>query len=711
MPRALPLLLALLVPLLAQGQDVPSPHSDAALVTDAAALRPGEPFDVALRLTMDPGWHSYWRNPGDSGLPTEIAWTLPPGFEADPVRWPYPERIEVTPFVSYGYSDEVLLPVRITPPAELSAGEVTLEGKATWLICADVCLPAEGEVRLTLPVGEGSAADAGAAVAMEAARARLPLESRDWSVRAEAEAEGYHLHVAPPPGWSGGLDGAYFFADTAAVVQHAAPQRVERKDEGYLLYVPRSEYARAPAARLSGVLVAPEGATFADGRRALAVDVPVVQTASAAATSEASASLGFGLTLLLAFLGGLLLNLMPCVFPILSIKILGFARGRADEPATIRRHGLVFGLGVLVSFAVLAGLLLALREAGEEVGWGFQLQNPWIVAALALLMFGIGLNLAGVYEFGLRLASAGGRLDRHEGLGGAFLSGVLATVVATPCAAPFMGAALGAALTRPTPLAVLVFLTLGLGMALPYVLLSLFPGWLGRLPRPGAWMETLRQALAFPMFLTAVWLVWVFGVQTGLNGAALLLVAFTLVGLAAWLVGRWGTHVVTRRQRVVTRATAALAVLLAVAAVGGAIRQEPAAPSVGEVESGLWAPYEPAVVARLVADGQPVFVDFTAAWCLSCQANKAVALSTGAVERAFDEKGVARFRADWTNRDPVITAALEAFGRSGVPLYVLYPGGGAAPRVLPEILTPGLVLDALDDLPTAVAAGSGSPPS
>src|SRR5690606_14362489 len=397
-----------------------------------------------------------------------------------------------------------------------------------------------------------------------ATRARLPLESPDWSARAEVEGGGYALHVSPPAGWEGTLDGAYFFADTAAVVQHAAPQRVERRDEGYLIYVPRSEYATAPPPRLSGVLVAPEGAAFADGRRALAVDAPVVQAAQATAAAEAGTTLGFGLTLVLAFLGGLLLNLMPCVFPILSIKILGFARGRADEPGVIRRHGFVFGAGVLVSFAVLAGLLLVLRAAGEEIGWGFQLQNPWIVAGLALLMFGIGLNLAGVFEMGMRLASAGGRLDRAEGLGGAFLSRVLATVVATPCAAPFMGAALGAALTQPVPLAVLVFLTLGLGMAAPYVLLSLFPGWLEKLPRPGAWMETLKQVLAFPMFLTAVWLVWVFGQQTGLNGAALLLVAFTLLGLAAWLIGRWGAHVSTRRQRLVTRVVAAAAVVLAV---------------------------------------------------------------------------------------------------------------------------------------------------
>ncbi|MDX1418609.1 MAG: protein-disulfide reductase DsbD family protein [Rubricoccaceae bacterium] len=708
MHRALPLLL-LLAPALVAAQDDPSPHSDADLVSDAPAVRPGEAFEVALRLTMDPGWHSYWQNPGDSGLPTRIDWALPPGFEAGPIQWPYPERIEVLPFVSYGYSDEVLLPVRITPPASLDAPEVTLAGTASWLICEDVCLPAEGDVALTLPVGDGGAVAPEETAAMAAARDRLPLASAAWTARAEPADGGYALHVTPPAGWSGSLEDAYFFAETEAVVQHAAPQPTKRQDEGFLIFLPASEYATGPAERLTGVLVAPEGSDIAAGRRALALDVPVVGAETAAAAAPSRAGIGLGLTLLLAFLGGLLLNLMPCVFPVLSIKILGFAQGRSDEPATIRRHGLVFGLGVLASFAVLAGLLLGFRAAGEEIGWGFQLQNPWIVAGLALLLFGIGLNLAGVFEFGLRLASAGGRLDRGDGLGGAFFSGVLATVVATPCVAPFMGAALGAALTQPAPLAVLVFLTLGLGMALPYVLLSLFPGWLQRLPRPGPWMETLKQVLAFPMFLTAVWLVWVFGQQTGLNGVALLLVAFTAVALAAWLVGRWDAHGSTRRQRVVSRTAAALALAGAMLAVGAGVGQQAAAaPTAG---SGDWAPFDPAAVERLVADGRPVFVDFTAAWCLSCQANKAVALSTDAVDAAFERKGVARFRADWTNRDPVITAALERFGRSGVPLYVLYPGGGGAPRILPEILTPGLVLDALDtvDGPVAVEGADALP--
>jgi thiol:disulfide interchange protein/DsbC/DsbD-like thiol-disulfide interchange protein len=715
----LPLLLALAAACPAGAQPAapdgapgdPSPHSAAELVAPAASIRPGQPFEVALRLTTDPGWHVYWTNPGDSGMPPSLAWQSPPGFTPGALRFPFPERILLPPLASYGYEGEVFFPIAVQAPAAPAMGEVTLRAKAEWLVCADVCLPAEQDVALTLPVGAGAPAPHPAwGARIDAARDRLPAEMPGWSAAAARAGGGYALTLTPPPGWAGEPAGAYFFADTGGVVQHAAEQAVERTADGFRLAIPESEFASAPVARLTGVLVAPEGTGWdGAGRRALAVDVPVEGVTAAGAASTigppppANEVSSVWVALLFAFGGGLILNLMPCVFPLLSIKILGFAQGREGRGGDLRLHGLLFGAGVLVSFWAVAGLLLVLRAAGQGVAWGYLLQLPGFVAGLALLMFVLALNLGGLFEVGLGLAGFGGRLDRKTGLGGAFLSGVLATVVATPCTAPFMGAALGFAMVRPPAVALLVFTALGVGMALPYVLLSTFPRWLERLPRPGAWMQTLKQALAFPLFATTVWLVWVFGGQTGMNGAALLLFALLLVALAGWLVGRWDRLRISRGQHVLTRALAAVAAGLAVYIVvlGSAMAPSAAAagaPAGAAGSAAGWRPFEPAAVEALVAEGRPVFVDFTADWCLSCQANKLVALHTDAVEEAFRARGVATFRADWTSRDPVITEALARFGRAGVPVYALYPGGGSAPVLLPELLTPAIVLDALDQV-------------
>ncbi len=678
-----------------------SPHSDAQLVGELLSVQPGEPFEVGLSMTMEPNWHSYWINPGDAGMPTEVQWRLPEGIEVGPIQWPFPERIDQPPLASYGYSDDVLLPMQVRLPAEFSEPSVTLEGKAVWLICADICLPAEQEVSLTIPVNSAHPElNPEWSAVFEATRNAYPHGIEGWEAKAIATDTGFRLELINTRGGFVDVSEAFFFADRKAVLHHAEDQEFIEVRDGHTVELVSSEFATETPSRLTGALVLPEGQTWDGTHRAMAVDVPVESVAYGSGAAS-TASISFFAALLFAFIGGLILNLMPCVFPILSIKILGFAQGRDHSRAVLRNHGLMFGLGVIVSFLLLAGVLLALRAGGQQLGWGFQLQSPWLIGGLALLMFALGLMLIGVFQIGFGLASATGKLDTKQGLGGAFWSGVLATVVATPCTAPFMGTALGWALGQPAASALLVFTLLGLGMATPYVLLSLFPQWIQRLPKPGQWMESLKQALAFPLFATTVWLVWVFGHQTGINGAAYLLLALTFFGMGAWILGRWGLPTNSPRQRGTARAAVVVALILAIISTGVGVGQTAQARTTPSADS-EWRNFDPAEIDRLVAAGQPVFVDFTAAWCLSCQANKAVALNASSVRDAFHDKGVVRFRADWTQRDPVITSALEGFGRSGVPLYVLYPPNGE-PILLPEILRPGIVTDALSQLPTAVA--------
>ena len=724
-------LLALAMPATAQTEcpdDDDSPCSNATLVADVDAAEPGTAFDVALHIEIEPQWHVYWENPGDSGLPVQIEWDVPEGVRIEPLRNPFPERIDIAGLTSYAFEDEASLLARVAVPDDFAADELVLSGQATWLICADICLQAEQPVSLTVPIGTPTATRQ-----LDAARALLPVQAEGWAASASPTDGGVTLHLFPPRDWGGSLEGAQFFPAEEGVLDHAAPQQFEDSRGVWTVELAVSPIADSSLSRIRGVLVASEGQALVGDARAIEIDAVVSEPMPL--QSPRALSLGLGTALLLALGGGLLLNLMPCVFPILSIKILGFAEGK--DNATLRRNGLAFGAGVLVSFWALAGLLLALRAAGAGLGWGFQLQSPAIVAALAALMVVIGLNLLGVFEVGNGLAAAGAKADQKSGLGGAFLSGVLATIVATPCTAPFMGAALGYAIAAPVASSILVFTALGIGMALPYVLLSFFPAWTERLPRPGPWMVTLRQALAFPLFATAVWLLWVFGLQVGINGVALLLMALVFVALAAWLIGRWPAHSASSKVRAVTRGLAVLsllgAVALAVPAVrGGAgtgvvlngqphvlqgdgpfaigssdeVLREYGAPGIAFQAESAWMPFSSASVDQMVASGQPVFIDFTAAWCLSCQVNKTTTLHTDAVDEAFERAGVTRVRADWTNRNPDITAALDRFGRSGVPFYVLYPGGGADPVFLPEVLTPQIVVDALASLPAASPTAS-----
>ena len=706
------LLLWMLVPALthpaaAQSDNDPSPHSEATLVSEAATIAPGEPFTVAMRLQMDDGWHSYWKNSGDSGMATSIDWNLPDGFTAGPIQWPHPERKQEGPLVTYGYTGEVLLMTQITPPNDLPAGtDVTLAAQGNWLICADICLPAEESVETTVAVGSAASPNASQADAFARARAQQPRAADGVSVQAYRSDGSFVLEVEGPnlP------TDLTFIPGEKRTISNTAPQPVMQDGTTRYVALQASEYADGAPDVLRGVLLGPDGfAWSSDGTAhpALAVEAPLegeftgdLDALAAAGSAGGGGPLSLWSALAFAFVGGLLLNLMPCVFPVISLKILGFAKKAGEQPRIMRRHGGLFAAGVLVSFWVLAGLLLALRAAGESIGWGFQLQSPGFIAMMALLFVGIGLNLSGLFELGMGMTTVGNSVQQKaSGYGESFLTGVLATIVATPCTAPFMGAALGVALTMSPLASMSIFTALGAGMAAPYMVLSSVPALLRRLPKPGPWMETVKQLLAFPMFATALWLVWVFGQQVSIDGVAMLLGAFLLLALAGWVLGRWPAMQVEGRAWVASRAVVTTVVAGALAlALLGAGTQTAASDAAGAAEAN-WQSFSTAQVDALRTEGTPVFIDFTAAWCLTCQVNKRTTLSTEAVQQAFADKSVTLVRADWTSRDSEITEALASFNRSGVPLYVLYPGDGGEPVVLPEVLTPQIVLDALDGLP------------
>lgn len=664
--------LAILLLVAGSAQPVKKAHVASELISDQSVVAPGSTFWVGLRLEMEPEWHTYWENPGDGGLATKIEWTLPEGVTAGPIQWPAPERVELAGLVSYGYSHEVILLTQLQTAPDLKSGPLTLKANITYLACKEECIPGQADLTLKLSVAQASQPSE-QAESLARARDRLPL-GPDPAV--QARLEGTKILLSLPPG----AQKAEFFPLDNEQIKLDAPQALKQDQ----LELQAAE--KAPA-RLSGVLVV--------GEKAYQVDLPLTTGGAAAQAPQVSFLPAF----LSAFLGGLLLNLMPCVFPVLSMKVLGFVEAAGESKGKPWMHGVVFTLGVLVSFWALTAALLAVKAGGAKVGWGFQLQEPGIVIALAVLFFALGLNFLGVFEIGLTLTRLGDVAERKSGLSGAFWSGVLATLAATPCTAPFMGSAVGFALTAPVLQTFLIFTSLGLGMAFPYLVLSSVPALLRFVPRPGPWMESFKQFLAFPLLATTGGLLWVLGQQRGPNAVAVMLQALVLFGMAAWAYGRWGFSI---KPGVRARGLAFTALLLAAGLAVSVQAARFGAPDPSG-HSGPWQSFSPEKVAELRAAGKPVFVDFTAAWCFSCQVNEQVALKPKEVLDAFQARGITMLKADWTNRDEVITRELEKFGRSGVPLYVLYPAGGE-PEVLPQVLTPSIVLKALEKIPTSSSA-------
>ncbi len=711
---------------------VTTPHVRGELLAYAPnGVSAGAPVWVGLQLAHQPHWHTYWKNSGDSGLPTELAWSLPAGVSAGDIAWPVPRKIAIGSLANYGYENTVLLPVPLTVAADFKAPlalsgspEISVKLKASWLVCRLECIPEDGEFTLHLPLTGSTAlhkADFDAALAAQPA----PL-AQAGAIEVVGRLLKVRLDGLPPAARGKTLE---FFPETGDVIRTAAVTGKEWtqawQGDSWRATVPLAEQRGASPAVIPVVVALAEAdrASVAPGQpfawRAEApvsgnwpalpprVEVSPVLEAALAANASANSGGGVSMTagsqavastlparpafgllaaLLGALLGGLLLNLMPCVFPVLAIKVLGFTR-HADDRSAHRRAGLAYTAGVLLSLLTLGGALLALRAAGTQLGWGFQLQSPAVVAALAALFTLIGLNLAGVFEFGSMAPSSLASVQSRHPVVNDFLSGVLVVVIASPCTAPFMGASLGLAIALPAAQALLLFAVLGFGLALPYLAIGFVPALARWLPRPGVWMETLRRLLAFPMFATVAWLVWVLGQQSGIDGAGALLALLVALAAVVWSLTLRG------RARLVLATVLIAGSALLVDVIGRSVLQTAAPASVAETDQ-RWQPWSPARVAELSAAGQPVFVDYTAAWCVTCQYNKRTTLADAAVLADFDAKKVAMLRADWTRRDPAITAALGQLGRSGVPVYVLH-APGKAPLVLTEILSKDEVRSAL----------------
>jgi thiol:disulfide interchange protein DsbD len=691
------------------GPVVKTEHVEAQLLAERTAAQAGKPAAVGLKLRMADHWHTYWKNPGDSGLPTRIKWTLPEGWKAGEIQWPYPKPLPVGPLLNYGYEDEVLLAVTITPAASAAPGKYPVKASAEWLVCKDICIPEKGELDIVLAVGavEG-APDARVAAHFERARNQIPVDTQGWKFESAFAGKSLVVRLVPPAGATL-PERVAFFPERELLIEPAAPQKVMREGDAVRIEMKLAEPPLANVREVKGVAVSDSGWPGI-ARKAIVVDAPV--QASLATLGPVSGSTGTakpqpndgGLAgstlaaLAFALAGGILLNLMPCVFPVLGIKVMGFVEHAHGEERAMRLQGWIFSAGVLASFVALAGLMLALRAGGAQLGWGFQLQSPAVVTVLAALFFVLALNLSGVFEWGAFAQSMTSNVSAKGRYADAFLAGVLASVVATPCTAPFMGAAVGFTLTQSAATALAVFAAMGVGMAAPVLLLAYFPAVLRRLPRPGAWMETFKQVLAFPLYATVAWLTWVLGAQAGNDAILGLLAGLVLIAMAAWMFGRW-EHAAAPWRAAVALILAATGVLVA----WPGPQHAPAAAPVARAGEIQWQEWSPEKVAALTGEGHAVFVDFTAAWCVTCQVNKRVALGNAAVVSAFGAHDVVPMQADWTRNDPRITATLAALGRNAIPVYALYLPGEAQPRLLPEVLTPSLVLAEISRLPAARA--------
>jgi thiol:disulfide interchange protein DsbD len=660
---------------------VKAEHLTAELTTLSPQIAAGGTLQAGLVLTIEEHWHVYWVNAGDSGEPPSITWTLPAGMTAGPLQFPPPTRLPLGPLMDFGYEDGVAFPVTLTAAPGMKPGKVHLDAKVTWLVCSSVCLPGKAHLGIDVEVVKGPLPTPTPVGALGSAVASLP-KPLPAGMSASAVGNAKQIQVTLKTG-TRETDAAFYPYDQE-VIDNAAEQPVESQADGIKIWLKLASDATARPTTLHGLVELSSTEAYDITVPVTAGTVPPLpRTAIKSPDTNNGPDLNVWSAIGLAFLGGVILNLMPCVFPVLFLKGLSLVHSSGEERGRQRAHGLVYTAGIVFSFWVIVAALLILRAGGRELGWGFQLQSPGFVAVLASLVFFLGLSLAGQFEIGLSLTSAGGELAKKPGLTGSFFTGVLATVVATPCMAPLMGAAVGFALAQPAWVTFLVFTALGIGLALPYLLLTMQPQWTSILPRPGAWMEVLKQAVSIPLFGTAIWLTWVYAQlypHNGINQVVGLLICFLILAIAGWALGRWPAK----------WGSAIAAVLLIALALAFPLRKI-------TIETMIWQPYTDANFAAARATGQPVFIDFTAAWCLSCQVNERLVLKSDDVEKALLKNHVQLLKADWTQYDPNITRELTTLGRSGVPTYVIYPPGKVSnPDVLPELLTKGAVLTAIE---------------
>ncbi|MBS0295251.1 MAG: thioredoxin family protein [Proteobacteria bacterium] len=682
-----------------------APHVRFELAPQSASAQPGGVINVAVHQTIEKGWHTYWKNSGDAGQATQVKWTLPTGWSAGDIVWPAPKRLREATLMTYGYEDQVWLTVPIKVPASAKPGTVPLAAHVDVLVCKDICVPESADVKVDLTVASGAPLPDprfGEAVTKAMAAAPKPAP-----IQASAALQGGALKLWAVGGALKGADatGAYFYPDASGVIDHPARQAVEHGPEGLTLTLkPAPALAKAGlTGPVSGLLETRAGVyqITAQPGAALpgATGLGAVPAADEAPSAKAKGDIGgLAVAVLFALIGGVILNLMPCVFPVLSMKAAALAR-QAHAPAEARRDGFAFAAGALTTFLALALILIVSKAAGHAVGWGFQLQSPDVTAFLTLLVLAIALNLSGVFEAGLSLQGVGSELQTKPGVLGPFFTGVLAVVVGAPCTAPFMASALGYALTAGPLEILLVFLALGIGLALPFVALSLSPGLLRRFPKPGPWMETLRHVLAFPMYATAAFMAWVFAQQAGDLALGWLMAATVGLGLCAYLLGRAQREHAHGRQALVSLGVAAVSLMLVgflaiSATIAAAPSTDKAAASATDLPS---EPFTPERLAAAREEGRPVFVNFTAAWCVTCKVNERLAFSDPAVAKAFARTRTLYLVGDWTRRDDVIAKALAEQGRTGVPLYLVYTPGADRPRILPQVLTGRMIAKAVGE--------------
>jgi len=720
--------LSILVSLLVSGCGEKSvskgPHIEVRLVADQQTLTPGSSFRLGVHFKPEPGWHIYWKNPGDSGLAPRFAWESSGGIAVDAPLWPYPKKIEVGPLVNYGY-DEVLLPFPATfsaPPPRATSTTVTVSMQ--YLVCKDECLPGEAQLELTLPISKTASAPSESERLFAIAEKNIPTALERVSIAVEEQQDRIIVALIPlePRFFPAAIT---FFPEDPRVISNSAPQEVSLDSGALRVSLKRDPNRRDSIRRLRGVLYSPQGWSESGEPKAIEIDTNPdgddsgeahrsVRDATNTPTYAGGDTVGFFAAILFAILGGLILNVMPCVFPVLSIKILSFIQQAGHEPRKIKAHGIAFSAGVVVSFWVFAGVLLVLRAGGEQLGWGFQLQSPAFVAAMIFILFGLGFLFLSDIALGSSIQRIAGKAKISTTYAGSFFNGALATAVATPCTGPFMGSALAATLTLSAFENLLIFTALGVGMSLPYLLIAFKPALLQRLPRPGTWMENFKQLMAFPLFASVVWLARVFARQMGLEGAGLDLVTDLLwglltVGFAFWLILRAREASSPLTQRAIRALALALFVV-------GFIKGLPSSKEVEGTRSRaclaneattadpdkfglIWEPYSEARLASLMAQGRSVYLDFTAEWCITCQVNEGIVFSSSDVRALIVQKNVALMKGDWTTKSPSITAALRRYGRNGVPLNVIInKGKQESAVVLPNILTPGIVIAELERL-------------